>query len=149
MIHIPYPPGGGILEPDVLSRSIENYQGSETILFVDDEIYLAEVGREMLEDYGYQVDIMTSSKQAFEHFGKNQDRYDLLITDFTMPDMTGIQLIQKIHSLRPQLPVIMCSGIELSPEILQAVCIAKILLKPFDMEELVKTVREVLQKPKG
>ena len=148
MIHIPKPPGV-ILDPDVFSRSIEDCQGSETILFVDDEIYLAEVGREMLEDYGYQVDIMTSSRQAFECFVKNQDRYDLLITDFTMPEMTGIQLIKEIHSLQPQLPVIVCSGIELSPEILQTVCIAKLLLKPFDMEKLVKTVREALHKPKG
>lgn len=148
MIHIPNPPGG-ISDPNVLPRSLKAHQGQDTILFVDDEIYLAEVGREMLEDYGYCVDIMTSSRQAFEWFEKNQDRYDLLITDYTMPEMTGTQLVEKIHFLRPDLPVIMCSGIDVSSEIYQTVCITKILSKPFDMEELVKTVQEVLHKSRG
>jgi len=119
------------------------------ILFVDDEIYLAEVGREMLEDYGYCVDIRTSPNQAFEWFEENQDRYDLLITDYTMPEMTGIQLVEKIHSLRPDLPVIMCSGIDLPNEVFQTVCIRNILSKPFDMEKLVNTVQEVLHKSRG
>jgi len=143
MIHIPNQPG------DIAPRSLEKIQGDETILFVDDEIYLAEVGREMLEDYGYCVDIMTSSRQAFEWFEKNQDRYDLLITDYLMPGMTGVQLVEKIHSLRPDLPVLMCSGIDLPSEIFQMVCITKILSKPFDMETLVKSVQEVLHKPRG
>jgi CheY-like chemotaxis protein len=117
----------------------------ETIVFVDDEIYLAEVGREMLEDYGYCVDTMTSSKAAFEWFEKNPDQYALLITDYTMPEMTGDQLIEKVHALRPQLPVIMCTGVELSCRVSKT-AISKILMKPFDMEELIKTVREVLAK---
>ncbi len=125
------------------------YQGNETILFVDDEIYLAEVGREMLEDYGYCVDTMTSSREALEWFEKNPDQYDLLITDYTMPEMTGNQLVEKIHALRPQLPVIMCTGVELSAVISKTTCISKILMKPFDMEELIKTVRGVLAKSKG
>lgn len=143
MIHIPNQPG------DIAPRSFETIQGDETILFVDDEIYLAEVGREMLEDYGYCVDIMTNSKQAFELFEKNQDRYALLITDYIMPGMTGVKLVEKIHSLRPDLPVIMCSGVDLPSEIVQTVCITRILSKPFDMQTLVKTVQEVLHKPRG
>ena len=148
MTHIEKQSGKDIAhDPNTPPESVQIGQGNETILFVDDEIYLAEVGREMLEDYGYCVDIMTSSRQAFERFEKNQDRYDLLITDYTMPEMTGIQLVEKIHLLRPKLPVIMCTGIELSSEIFKKVSISKILMKPFDMEELVKGVREVLDKP--
>jgi len=124
-------------------------QGNETILFVDDEIYLAEVGREMLEDYGYCVDTMTSSREAFERFEKNPDQYDLLITDYTMPELTGHQLVDKIHVLRPRLPVIMCTGFELSSVISKTAGISKILTKPFDMEELIKTVREVLDRSRG
>ena len=120
------------------------YQGKETILFVDDEVYLAEVGREMLEDYGYVVDTMTSPIQALERFEKDQDRYDLLITDYTMPKMTGDQLVERIHGLRPGLPVIMCTGTELPLEISQRIIVAKTLLKPFDMDELLKVVRQVL-----
>ncbi|MBU3954403.1 MAG: response regulator [Proteobacteria bacterium] len=123
------------------------WMGNETILFVDDEIYLAEVGREMLEDYGYHVDIMTDSGQALEWFQKNQDRYDLLITDYTMPGMKGTQLVEQIHVLRPELPVIMCTGIELASEIFKEACVSKMLMKPFDMEELVNAVREILDKP--
>ena len=125
----------------------EKWMGNETILFVDDEIYLAEVGREMLEDYGYHVDIMTDSGQALEWFQKNQDRYDLLITDYTMPGMKGTQLVEQIHGFRPGLPVIMCTGIELASEILKGACVSKMLMKPFDMAELVDAVREVLDKP--
>ena len=150
MIHKEKQPGKGIVtDMDTPLDPVQINQGNETILFVDDEIYLAEVGREMLEDYGYCVDIMTSSSQAFELFEKSQDRYDLLITDYTMPEMTGTQLVEKIHMLRPELPVIMCTGIELSSEIFKKACISKILMKPFDMEELIKGVREVLDKPMG
>ncbi len=140
---------GIIPNPDASPDPGSIYQGSETILFVDDEIYLAEVGREMLEDYGYCVDTMTSSRKAFEWFEKNPDQYDLLITDYTMPEMTGNQLIEKIHALRPRLPVIMCTGVELSSVISKTAGISKILMKPFDMEELIKTVREVLAKSRG
>jgi two-component system cell cycle sensor histidine kinase/response regulator CckA len=134
-------------DPDDLPESIQINQGNETILFVDDEFYLAEVGREMLEDYGYCVDTMTSPRKALEWFEKNPDRYDLLITDYTMPELTGNELVEKIHALRPELPVIMCTGIELSSEVFKKVRISKMLMKPFDMEQLIKGVREVLEKP--
>jgi len=151
MIHKEDQPGKGVVPRDTGLDQIQLDQGkgNETILFVDDEIYLAEVGREMLEDYGYCVDIMTNSSQAFELFKKSQDRYDLLITDYTMPGLTGTKLVEKIHILRPELPVIMCTGIALSPETFQKACISKILMKPFDMEELIKGVREVLDKTVG
>jgi DNA-binding NtrC family response regulator len=138
------PEKGGVPSKDTACDPVQIYDGNETILFVDDEIYLAEVGREMLEDYGYRVDTMTSSRQAFELFEKNQDRYDLLITDYTMPEMTGNQLVEKIHLLRPQLPVLMCTGIELPPELFEQISVSKILMKPFGMEELIQGVREVL-----
>jgi two-component system cell cycle sensor histidine kinase/response regulator CckA len=134
-------------DPDDLPESIQINQGNETILFVDDEFYLAEVGREMLEDYGYCVDTMTNPRKALEWFEKNPDRYDLLITDYTMPELTGNELVEKIHALRPELPVIMCTGIELSSEVFKKVRISKMLMKPFDMEQLIKGVREVLEKP--
>ncbi|OQY52910.1 MAG: hypothetical protein B6230_01905 [Desulfobacteraceae bacterium 4572_89] len=121
-------------------------KGSKTILFVDDEIYLVEVGREMLEDYGYDVDAMTSAVQAFERFETNPDKYGLLITDYTMPGMTGAQLVEKIHGLKPDLPVIMCSGIELDPEIIHKAGIENMLMKPFDLDDMVKLVQKVFDK---
>ncbi|HCY87102.1 MAG TPA: hypothetical protein DHV36_18360 [Desulfobacteraceae bacterium] len=119
-------------------------QGNETILFVDDEDYLAEVGKEMLEDYGYVVDIETDPLAAMETFKQNPDRYDLLITDYTMPGMTGDELVAQLHAITPGLPVILCSGIRLTPEITEKTKLSRVLLKPFDMDVLLETVRSVL-----
>jgi len=150
MTHIENQQGKGIVpDSNAPLDPVETGRGNKTILFVDDEIYLAEVGREMLEDFGYCVEAMTNSRQAFELFERNQDRYDLLITDYTMPEMTGVQLVGKIHALRPELPVIMCTGIALAPDLLQGVRVSKILLKPFDMEVLIQGVKDVLDKPWG
>jgi DNA-binding NtrC family response regulator len=140
----------GQASPNLVSPNpIAIGQGSETILFVDDEIYLAEVGKEMLEDYGYDVDIMTNPGQALEWFEKNPDKFDLLITDYTMPGMTGDLLVEKIHAIRAKLPVIMCTGIELDPEITMKLGEENMLMKPFDLDELVKLVRKVLDKSRA
>lgn len=121
--------------------------GTETVLFVDDEIYLAEVGKEMLEDYGYTVDISIKPLDAMVLFEQDPDRYDLLITDYTMPEMTGDMLIEKIHGIRPDLPVIVCSGTQLPLEVTRRITISRMLMKPFDMDDLLGTVRKVLDTP--
>ncbi|WP_022664543.1 response regulator [Desulfospira joergensenii] len=118
--------------------------GSETILFVDDESYIADVGKEMLEDFGYRVDIMTSSRQALEFFRADPLRYDLVITDYSMPEIPGDRLIGEIQRIRPGILAIMCSGTNMTPEITDKVSLARVLIKPFDMEDLLGTVRDVL-----
>ncbi|MCK5696466.1 MAG: response regulator [Desulfobacula sp.] len=120
--------------------------GSETILFVDDEAYLADVGKEMLEDFGYVVESMTSSRQAFELFEQNPDKFDLVITDYTMPEMTGDELARKIHQINSKIPIIMCTGISLDPEIINGLALEKIMMKPMGMEDMLKVVRDVLNK---
>ncbi len=120
--------------------------GSESILFVDDESYLAEVGKEMLEDFGYCVEAMTSSKEAFELFKKDTTRFDLVITDYTMPEMTGGQLTRKIKKLNPDIPIVMCTGISLDSELLEDIVLEKILMKPLDMDILLVMVRSILDK---
>jgi len=121
-------------------------KGSETILFVDDEEYLAEVGKEMLEDYGYEVESITSSQKALNLFQDNPDRFDLLITDYTMPDLTGEILARKIQEERPDLPMIMCTGVSLDPDILDGINFKKILMKPVDMNDMLMIVRDVLNR---
>ncbi|MDD9303768.1 MAG: response regulator [Desulfobacter sp.] len=121
--------------------------GQETILFVDDEKYLAEVGKEMLEDYGYEVDTLTDPLAALALFEKDPNRYDLLISDYTMPGMTGDQLVAKIHDLRKDLPAILCTGVRLAPEIEKIKGVSKILLKPFNMDMLIQIVKDVLNEP--
>ncbi len=122
----------------------ESRKGSETILFVDDEDYLAEVGKEMLEDYGYEVESLTSSKKALHLFQENPDRFDLLITDYTMPELTGEELARRIQDKRPDLPMIMCTGISLDPEILAGIKLMKTLMKPVDMNDMLRIVRDIL-----
>lgn len=119
-------------------------EGSETILFVDDEDYLAEVGKEMLEDYGYTVDIATDPVKALALFNQAPDRYHLLVSDYTMPGMKGDELVIQIHGIRPDLPVILCSGTHVEAELSDQCRITRVLLKPFDMEALLAVVREVL-----
>ena len=119
-------------------------EGSETILFVDDEDYLAEVGKEMLEDYGYEVDIATDPFKALEMFKKAPGRYHLLVSDYTMPGMKGDEMVMQAQEVRPELPVILCSGTHVEAELTDQCKISKVLLKPFDMDALLAAVREVL-----
>jgi len=119
-------------------------QGTENILFVDDEEYLARVGKEMLEDYGYSVESVTSSKKALKLFTKNPDRFDLVITDYTMPEMTGDKLIREIRSISATIPIIMCTGISIDSENLENLELAKLLIKPLDMDDMLRNIREVL-----
>lgn len=119
-------------------------EGHETILFVDDEDYLAEVGKEMLEDYGYKVDIETDSARALSLFSGAPDRYALVVSDYTMPGMKGDEMVMRVHEIRPQVPVILCSGTQLDADLVARCRVARVLLKPFDMEVLLAAVREVL-----
>lgn len=118
---------------------------AKTILFVDDEIYLAEVGKEMLEDYGYEVDITTVSLDAFDLFKRNPLRYDLLITDYTMPGMTGDRLMAEVRKIRPDLPIIVCTGITLPADVMKQIESATLLMKPFDMDDILRAVQGLLE----
>ncbi len=84
--------------------------GNESILFVDDETYLVSIGKEILESLGYHVVTFTNSISALEPFNSNPDRFDLVITDMTMPNMTGEKLATELMSIRPNLPIILCTG---------------------------------------
>ena len=123
--------------------------GVESILFVDDEMALVDLGAQILNRLGYQVTTRTSSVEALELFIEEPDRFDLIISDTTMPNMTGDNLAQRILSIRPRLPVILCTGYSerMSRERAQEMGIAAFVLKPIVMSELATTVREVLDGP--
>jgi CheY-like chemotaxis protein len=84
--------------------------GTERILLIDDEKMLAELGKTMLESLGYEVTALTSSLEALAIFQNQPDLFDVIITDQTMPGLTGIDLSRKILQIRPRMPIILCTG---------------------------------------
>ena len=120
--------------------------GFESILFVDDEMALVDLGAQILKRLGYQVTTRTSSIEALEVFIQDPERFDLVISDTTMPNLTGDNLAQKILSIRPDLPVVLCTGYSerMSRERAAEMGIAAFVLKPIVMSELATTVRQVL-----
>ena len=121
--------------------------GTERILFIDDEKSLVDLGQQILERLGYKVTIRTSSVEALELFMEQPDKFDLVITDMTMPNMTGDDLAGKLMNIRADIPVILCTGYSerISRERAHNLGIKEFILKPIVMRELAKTVRNVLE----
>ncbi len=138
----------------VIETSVGRYQpqvapfeyGNESIMLVDDEATLVAMGKGLLESLGYQVVALSSSLEAFEMFRNKPDIFDLVITDFTMPGMTGGKLAERIHQIRPGLPIIMCSGQsdQFSELDAETFGIAEYVRKPYNLAAFSATVRRVL-----
>ncbi len=125
-------------------------KGDEHILVVDDEKSIVEMLKEMLESFGYQISAFTSSTEALKAFENRIDDIDLVITDMTMPEMTGVELIQKLCTLKQGLPLILCSGFSelINKKNAKESGIDKYLMKPILNRDLAKAVRELLDKDK-
>ncbi len=122
--------------------------GTERILFVDDEPALVDIGTRMLSSLGYQVTGVLSSVDALDMISKEPQSFDLVITDMTLPKMTGIDLSRKLLQIRPDIPIILCSGIK-DPETdaqARSLGIKAYLTKPLTRKELAHAMREVLGK---
>jgi CheY-like chemotaxis protein len=122
--------------------------GVEHVLFLDDEPTLAEIGKQMLEQLGYQVTTRTSSVEALDLFRAQPGQFDLVITDMTMPQMTGDRLAQELMAIREDLPVILCTGFShaITGERAAKLGIKAFLMKPLVTRDLATTVREVLDR---
>jgi PAS domain S-box-containing protein len=120
--------------------------GSEKILFVDDEKMLVDIGRQALQHLGYDVVSRTSPIEALELFRAKPDRFDLVITDQTMPGMTGDALARELMQIRPGLPVIICTGYSqtIDPERAKQLGIKAFVMKPILINEIAAAVRKVL-----
>ena len=134
------PPQETVLEVGQLPK------GQEHILLVDDEESVVGVGQKTLERLGYRVTTRTSSEVALELFRAGPDDFDLVITDMTMPRLTGDRLAQEMMAIRPQLPVIIVTGYstQMSEERAEEIGIKAFAMKPLVMAELARTVRRIL-----
>jgi len=122
--------------------------GNERILFVDDEPSLAKLGEIILNRLGYSVVSVAGTIKALEIFEADPDGFDLLVTDYAMPDMSGVILAKRIKKIRPDIPVILCTGFNehVTDEKIMAECISTVMIKPINRLTLSGTVREVLDK---
>lgn len=120
--------------------------GQERILFVDDEAILVDMAREMLSQLGYKVTALTSPHVALQQFKECPESFDLVITDQTMPYLTGMELARQMLEIRGDLPVILVTGYseQLSPEQARQAGIREYLMKPIIEERLAQTIRQVL-----
>jgi PAS domain S-box-containing protein len=121
--------------------------GTERILFVDDEAPIAKLGQSILQRLGYAVTARTSSIEALELFRAKPDDFDLVITDMTMPNITGDILAAKIREIRADIPVILCTGYSkgISDQAAAQIGIKAFIYKPVTKADLAKTIRKVLE----
>ncbi|MDY6952454.1 MAG: response regulator, partial [Thermodesulfobacteriota bacterium] len=126
--------------------SVPPPKGRERILFVDDEGALARLGEQMLGRLGYEAVSMTSSVEALELFSRSPGQFDLIITDTTMPSMTGDELAARVMEIRPDIPVILCTGYSdrISEKVAMDAGIRAFVMKPVDKNAMAETVRKVL-----
>ena len=124
--------------------------GTETILFVDDEEILVDVGQRMLQYLGYRITGKSNSSEALRLFTERPHYFDLVITDYTMPHMTGADLAREMILVRPDIPIILSTGFteRITPEKAADLGIREFLMKPLNMSELAKAIRRVLDNGK-
>ncbi len=125
--------------------------GSGHVLFVDDEVAIAQVLKEFLEHLGYSVTVRVNPLEALEVFRMNPHRFDCLITDQTMPTLGGDQLAREVLKIRPDLPIILCTGFSHTIDNEQALeqGISAFLYKPILLDQLSQTLNRVLSKSKS
>ena len=120
--------------------------GTEKILVVDDEPASLDAMSMTLKKLGYQVTVMSSSTQALDIFRLHPEAFDIVITDQTMPEITGDVLVREIISIRPDIPVILCTGFshQITEEYAKTLGIKELLLKPILRSQLAESVRRTL-----
>ncbi|MDY6988427.1 MAG: ATP-binding protein [Thermodesulfobacteriota bacterium] len=121
--------------------------GGERILLIDDERALIRTEKQVLERLGYAVVATTGSLEALDVFRAQPDGFDLVITDMTMPGITGDRFASELMAIRPDIPVILCTGygVRINEEQMKAMGIRALVMKPVDKRELAGTIRSVLK----
>jgi DNA-binding NtrC family response regulator len=124
-------------------------RGTETIVYVDDEASLVDMGRQQLERLGYQVHGFTSSVEAFSFIRNHAEEVDALVTDQTMPDLSGLELVRSLATEGIQLPTVLCTGYSqnVDRELASESGIAEFMEKPVRIDQLAPALRRVLASP--
>lgn len=137
------------MEEDEAEQSIPT--GSESVLLVEDEPSLVELGQGILESLGYSVESASNGVEALEIMADKPAKFDLLLTDQTMPKMTGLELTAKVRESHPDMPVVLCTGYseQISNIDLRRAGVDQLITKPMLMAELAVAVRNALDKRKG
>lgn len=143
--HIYLPKAAGANVHQVTTDEVTN-GGTERILFVEDEKALAELGQELLGSLGYSVTVKRNSLEALDLFHAAPQSFDLVITDMSMPNLTGKELARELLVVRPDIPIILCTGFSelIDEKLAKESGISGYLLKPYATNSLNKTIREVL-----
>ena len=135
--------------PDQPNLDVQQTRGNEEkhILVIDDEVSLVYYLRELLRKKGYEVTVASDSHEAWDIFSADPDKYDLVVTDQTMPGLSGVQLAAKMLTLREKLPIILCTGYSdiVEESNISQYGIKGYMAKPIDSRELLRTVHELLQ----
>jgi len=125
----------------------ENFpKGTERILFIDDEKSVLYMGKKILKKLGYEVEAKNKPIEALELFKLTPEKFDIVITDMTMPEMNGVEVSKKIMSIRPDVPVVICTGHSplIDEDSAMNYGVTKLVMKPISMQEIAKTIRDVL-----
>lgn len=137
-----------VLEKQIHAEQQEDVdlEGEESILFVDDEEMLVNMAKNFFQPLGYRITATTSSQEALQLFQQDPKRFDLVITDMTMPLITGTELARALLNIRPELPIILCTGYSDTPSMNEAkkLKIREFVLKPLFLKDLGSRVRRIL-----
>ncbi len=121
-------------------------KGTERVLFIDDEMMIVVIASQMLERLGYTVTAKTCSTNALESFEIQPDNFDLIILDMIMPEISGDKLTIKLKAIRPDIPVIICTGFSrnLTAKKTKSMGINAVITKPIVINDLANIIRDVL-----
>ena len=128
-----------------------DYAGKEAIMIVDDETMVGELVRETLSMQGYDTELFFDSQEAVEHFNQNPDKYDMVLTDYMMPGLTGDKLAASIREVNEKIPIILATGFSnnITKEAALSIGITEFIMKPIVGEDLCKAVRNCLNNSKA
>ncbi len=124
------------------------HHGIEAILFVDDEKAITKMMQQMLEKLGYHVEAELSPKKALDLFKSKPDSFDIVITDMTMPQMTGVKFAEKLKEIKSDIPIILCTGHSslIDEKKVKQLGINGLVMKPVSKSKIAKTIRDILDK---